>query len=36
LGLAIVRTIVEDDLRGTLEFRRGRGTTVSISVPVEA
>jgi two-component system, sensor histidine kinase PdtaS len=35
LGLAIVRTIVEDDLRGTLEFRRGRGTTVSISVPVE-
>jgi two-component sensor histidine kinase len=36
LGLAIVRTIVEDDLRGTLSFRRGHGTTVSISVPVEA
>ena len=35
LGLAIVRTIVEDDLRGTLTFRGGRGTTVAISVPVE-
>jgi two-component sensor histidine kinase len=35
LGLAIVRTIVEDDLRGTLTFRSGRGTTVAISVPVE-
>ncbi len=35
LGLAIVRTIVEDDLRGTLAFRGGRGTTVAITVPVE-
>jgi two-component sensor histidine kinase len=35
LGLAIVRTIVEDDLRGTLTFRRGRGTTVAIAVPIE-
>jgi len=35
LGLAIVRTIVEDDLRGTLTFRGGRGTTVAISVPLE-
>lgn len=35
LGLAIVRTIVEDDLRGTLAFSsaRGRGTTVTIRVP---
>ena len=35
LGLAIVRTIVEDDLRGTLAFRRGRGTTVAITMPIE-
>lgn len=35
LGLAIVRTIVEDDLRGTLAFRSGRGTTVAITVPIE-
>ncbi len=35
LGLAIVRTIVEDDLRGTLTFRGGHGTTVAISVPLE-
>jgi two-component system, sensor histidine kinase PdtaS len=35
LGLAIVRTIVEDDLRGTLTFRGGRGTTVAITVPIE-
>jgi two-component sensor histidine kinase len=35
LGLAIVRTIVEDDLRGTLAFRGGRGTTVAVTVPVE-
>jgi two-component sensor histidine kinase len=34
LGLAIVRTIVEDDLRGTLTFGGGRGTTVTIRVPV--
>jgi len=36
LGLAIVRTIVEDDLRGTLSFRSSRGTTVAITVPFEA
>jgi two-component sensor histidine kinase len=35
LGLAIVRTIVEDDLHGTLAFRGGRGTTVAITVPIE-
>ncbi|MBE0476384.1 MAG: histidine kinase N-terminal domain-containing protein [Coriobacteriia bacterium] len=35
LGLAIVRTVVEDDLRGTLSFGRGRGTTVTIRVPVD-
>jgi two-component sensor histidine kinase len=35
LGLAIVRTIVEDDLRGTLTLRGGHGTTVAITVPVE-
>jgi two-component sensor histidine kinase len=35
LGLAIVRTIVEDDLRGVLAFRSGRGTTVAITVPIE-
>lgn len=34
LGLAIVRTIVEDDLRGTLVLGGGRGTTVTIRVPV--
>ena len=33
LGLAIVRTIVDDDLRGTLTFGGGRGTTVTIRVP---
>jgi two-component sensor histidine kinase len=35
LGLAIVRTIVEDDLRGTLALRGGRGTTVAVTVPVK-
>ena len=34
LGLAIVRTLVEDDLRGTLSFTGGRGTTVTVRVPV--
>jgi two-component sensor histidine kinase len=36
LGLAIVKTVVEDDLRGTLAFggASGRGTTVTIRVPV--
>jgi two-component sensor histidine kinase len=36
LGLAIVRTVVEDDLRGTLSFGGGRGTTVTVRVPVAA
>ena len=35
LGLAIVRTVVEDDLRGTLTFGGSRGTTVTIRVPVD-
>ena len=35
LGLEIVRTIVEQDLRGTLDFRSAKGTTVAVSVPVE-
>jgi len=34
LGLAIVRTVVEDDLRGTLTFSGGRGTTVTVRVPL--
>ena len=34
LGLAIVHTIVEDDLRGTLSFGRGSGTTVTVRVPL--
>ena len=35
LGLAIVRTVVKDDLRGTLAFSGGRGTTVTVRVPLE-
>ena len=34
LGLAIVRTVVRDDLRGTLTFSGGRGTTVTVRVPL--
>ncbi|MBN1193110.1 MAG: histidine kinase N-terminal domain-containing protein [Coriobacteriia bacterium] len=34
LGLAIVRTIVEEDLRGTLSFGAAHGTTVAVEVPV--
>ena len=34
LGLAIVKTVVNDDLRGTLSFSSARGTTVTIRVPV--
>ena len=33
LGLAIVRTIVQDDLRGTLTFGKGRGATVTVRFP---
>ena len=33
LGLAIVRTVVEDDLRGTIVFSGARGTTVTVRVP---
>ncbi len=36
LGLAIVRTIVEDDLRGTLSFGTGPGTTVTVRFPLES
>jgi two-component sensor histidine kinase len=38
LGLAIVKTVVEDDLRGVLDFSSGRtrGTTVTIRVPLDA
>lgn len=34
LGLEIVRTVVEDDLRGTLLFTSARGTTVTVRVPL--
>ncbi len=34
LGLAIVRTMVEDDLRGTLSFGKGPGTTVTVRFPL--
>lgn len=33
LGMAIVRTLVHDDLRGTLEFRTAHGTIVTVRVP---
>ena len=36
LGLAIVRTIVEDDLSGTLSFGRGPGSTVTVRFPLPA
>jgi two-component sensor histidine kinase len=36
LGLAIVRTVVEEDLRGSLSFSSGRGTTVAVRVPMTA
>jgi hypothetical protein len=29
-----VRTVVEDDLRGTITFSGGRGTTVTVRVPL--
>lgn len=34
LGLAIVRTIVEDDLRGTLSFGAAHGTLAVVEVPI--
>lgn len=34
LGLEIVRTIVEDDLQGTLSLGKGRGTTVTVRFPL--
>lgn len=34
LGLEIVRTVVEDDLRGTIGYSTARGTTVTVRVPV--
>jgi len=33
LGLAIVHTVVQDDLRGSIVFSGGRGTTVTVTVP---
>jgi len=33
LGLAIVHTVIQDDLRGTIVFSGGRGTTVTVRVP---
>lgn len=36
LGLAIVRTLVTDDLRGTLQFRSAHGTVVTVRVPMPA
>ncbi len=35
LGLAIVRTVVEDNLHGTISFSGGRGTTVTVRFPLE-
>jgi two-component sensor histidine kinase len=35
LGLEIVKTVVEDDLHGTLAFGKGRGTTVTVKFPLE-
>jgi signal transduction histidine kinase len=35
LGLEIVRTVIADDLRGTLGFSAGKGTTVTVRVPLE-
>lgn len=34
LGLEIVRTVVESDLRGTLRFSAGKGTTATVRVPL--
>lgn len=34
LGLAIVKTVVEDDLRGTLSFSSARGASVTVRVPI--
>jgi two-component sensor histidine kinase len=36
MGLAIVRTIVEDDLRGTLGFAGAKGTIVTVRVLLAA
>ncbi len=33
LGLRIVRTLVQDDLRGQLQLHNGKGTTARISIP---
>lgn len=33
LGLTIVRTVIEDDLGGTIAFSGARGTTVTVRVP---
>lgn len=36
LGLTIVRTVIEDDLGGTIAFSGIRGTTVTVRVPFDA
>jgi two-component sensor histidine kinase len=36
LGLAIVRTVVEDNLHGTISFSGGRGTTVTVRFPLRS
>jgi len=35
LGLAIVKTVAEDDLRGTLSFLPGAETVISVTVPID-
>ena len=34
LGVAIVRTLVQDDLHGTLAWASKRGTTVTMRIPL--
>lgn len=34
LGLAIVRTVIEDNLHGTIAFGGGRGTTITVRFPL--
>jgi two-component system, sensor histidine kinase PdtaS len=36
LGLAIVRTVVQDNLHGTISFSGGRGTTVTVRFPLQS
>ena len=34
LGLEIVRTVVQDDLSGTISFGKGPGTTITVRIPM--